>query len=71
MELKDILEKYKKGDLNLTEALEKIPKHGIEEIEYATIDTERQGRTGLPEVIYASGKTVEQVRQIAKRMYEK
>ena len=70
MDLKDILEKYKNGDINLTEALEKIPKHGIEEMGYATIDTERKGRTGLPEVIYASGKTVEQVRQIAGRMYE-
>ena len=38
---------------------------------FATIDTDRQRRTGLPEVIYASGKTVDQVKQIATRMYQK
>ena len=71
MELKEILQKYKEGEIDLTEALEQLPKRGIEEMGFATIDTDRQHRTGLPEVIYASGKTVEQVRQIAERMYQK
>jgi hypothetical protein len=71
MELKEILEKYKHGEIDLVEALERLPKRGIEEMGFATIDTDRQHRTGLPEVIYASGKTVEQVRQIAERMYQK
>jgi len=71
MELKEILQKYKEGEIDLTEALERLPKRGIEEMGFATIDTDRQHRTGLPEVIYASGKTVEQVRQIAERMYQK
>ena len=38
---------------------------------FATIDTDRLHRTGLPEVIYASGKTTEQVRLIAERMFSK
>lgn len=71
MDLKDILEKYKSGDIDLTEALEQFPKRGIEEMGFATIDTDRQSRTGLPEVIYASGKTVEQVQQISERMFLK
>ena len=70
MSPKDILEKYKNGEMNLTEALEHFPAKGIEEMGFATIDTDRQRRTGLPEVIYASGKTVEQVCQIAERMYQ-
>lgn len=71
MSPKDILEKYKNGEINLPEALEQFPKSGIEEMGFATIDTDRQSRTGLPEVIYASGKTIEQVQQIAERMHQK
>lgn len=71
MDPKDILEKYKNGEIDLPEALEHLPKRGIEEMGFATLDTDRQRRTGLPEVIYASGKTVEQVQKIAERMYQK
>jgi len=71
MSPKDILEKYKNGEIDLEEALERFPDRGIEEMGFATIDTDRQRRTGLPEVIYASGKTVEQVKLIAERMYQK
>ncbi len=71
MSPKEILEKYKKGEIDLPEALSQFPDKGIEEMGFATIDTDRQKRTGLPEVIYASGKTVEQVQQIAERMYQK
>lgn len=67
----EILEKYKNGEMSLPEALEHFPDRGIEEMGFATIDTDRLSRTGLPEVIYASGKTVEQVKQIAERMYQK
>ncbi len=71
MDPKDILEKYKNGEIDLTEALERFPDRGIEEMGFATIDTDRQRRTGLPEIIYASGKTVEQVKLIAERMHQK
>ncbi|WP_299582554.1 nickel pincer cofactor biosynthesis protein LarB [uncultured Sunxiuqinia sp.] len=71
MSPKELLEKYKKGEISLTEALEHFPDRGIEEMGFATIDTDRLSRTGLPEVIYASGKTVEQVSLIAERMYQK
>jgi NCAIR mutase (PurE)-related protein len=69
MDIKDILENYKNGKLNLDEALKNIPTQGIDEMGFATIDTNRLQRTGIPEVIYASGKTTEQVAQIAQRMY--
>ncbi|WP_423130559.1 nickel pincer cofactor biosynthesis protein LarB [Gaoshiqia sp. Z1-71] len=71
MELKDILEKYKQGEIELVDALERLSGRGIEEMGFATIDTDRQHRTGMPEVIYASGKTAEQVCLIAERMYQK
>lgn len=70
MTLTDIFEKYKQGDLDLPEALQMVSNHGVDEMGFATIDTDRKHRTGLPEMIYAAGKTTEQVRQIAERMYQ-
>ena len=71
MNPKEILEKYKNGEIDLVEALKLLPARGIEEMGFATLDTDRQHRTGIPEVIYASGKTKEQVQQIAERLYQK
>jgi NCAIR mutase (PurE)-related protein len=71
MTLQELLEQYKNGDLGLPEALKQLSSRGIEEMGFATIDTDRIRRTGLPEVIYASGKTTEQVAQIAQRMFDK
>ncbi len=69
MKIKGILKQYKSGEINLNEALQGLSNRGIEEMGFATIDTDRLRRTGMPEVIYAQGKTVEQVVQIALRMY--
>jgi pyridinium-3,5-biscarboxylic acid mononucleotide synthase len=71
MEIKDILNQYKSGNLNLNEALQSISNKGVEELGFASIDTDRLRRTGIPEVIYAQGKTAEQVALIAERMYSK
>jgi pyridinium-3,5-biscarboxylic acid mononucleotide synthase len=69
MDIKDILNQYKSGELNLNDALQSLSNQGIDEMGFATIDTDRQKRTGIPEVIYAQGKTIEQITQIAERMY--
>src|SRR5664279_388015 len=71
MDIRDILEKYKDGEMELVEALSHFTKRGIEEMGFANIDTDRLHRTGLPEVIYSQGKTTEQVRLIAERMVNK
>jgi len=71
MEIHDILEKYKTGEMEMVEALSLFTKIGIEEMGFANIDTDRLHRTGLPEIIYAAEKTSEQVRLIAERMYWK
>jgi len=71
MDIKGILDQYKSGELNLNEALQSLSNKGIEEMGFATLDTDRLRRTGMPEVIYAQGKTVEQVAQIAERLYNK
>jgi len=67
----EILEQYKSGNLELEDALRHLSGNGIDEMGFATLDTDRMRRTGLPEVIYSSGKTVKQVAQIAERLYLK
>jgi len=70
MTIQEILDQYKNGEIELTDALQQLSDRGIDEMGFATIDTDRLKRTGMPEVIYASGKTVEQVAQIAERMFQ-
>jgi hypothetical protein len=71
MDIREILEKYKAGEIELADALSHFTKRGIEDMGFAHLDTDRMHRTGLPEVIYAAGKTTEQVRLIAERLYQK
>ena len=71
MTLIEIFEKYKLGELEISDAIQMVSVHGVEELGFATIDTDRLHRTGLPEMIYAAGKTTEQVKLIAERMYQK
>ncbi|MBN1767843.1 MAG: nickel pincer cofactor biosynthesis protein LarB [Prolixibacteraceae bacterium] len=70
MTLEEILKRYKNGETELPETLQQLSNRGIDEMGFATIDTDRMHRTGLPEVIYASGKTTEQVAKIARRLYD-
>src|SRR5437868_14385483 len=52
------------------EAGEFISHLPVSDLDFARIDTHRELRTGLPEVIYCPGKTAEQVRAIAIAMLE-
>ena len=40
------------------------------DIDYATVDLDRERRTGFPEVVMGSGKRPDQIARIAKRIYE-
>lgn len=74
MEEKDILkllEQFKKGNLGQEEITERLMALGVESLGYAAIDTDRDRRTGIPEVIYSSGKTPGQVAEIALKMVER
>jgi hypothetical protein len=70
MEIRDILEKYKAGEMEMVDAIAHFNKRGIEEMGFAQIDTDRLRRTGFPEMIFAAGKSPEQVRLIAERMFQ-
>lgn len=69
--LKQILNSVKKGTVSVEEAARKLKHLPYEDIAIAKVDHHRRIRQGIPEVIYASGKTEEQVIAIANAMYAK
>lgn len=58
------------GQLDVEEALNRLRILPYEDLEFAKLDHHRDLRTGFPEVIYAPGKTPEQLTQIARSMAE-
>jgi len=70
-EIIQLLELFTKGDIKQEEIVERLSFPGVENLGFATIDTDRSGRTGIPEVIYSEGKTPEQVAEIAWSMQKR
>jgi NCAIR mutase (PurE)-related protein len=63
-----MLQCVRDGELRPEEAMERLANLPYEEAGFAKIDHHRRLRTGLPEVIYAAGKTAAQVGEIFFRM---
>lgn len=60
-EIRQLLENLKNGDISVDEALLKLKTKPFEDIGYAKVDTHRGIRQGIPEVVFGSGKTPEQI----------
>ena len=69
--IKKILSSVKSGSISVEGAVKKLKHFPYEDISFAKVDHHRHLRQGVPEVIFASGKTKEQVMSIAKAMYKK
>ncbi len=67
-ELRKLLEEVRGGQTTLDRALAHLKKLPFEDLGFAKIDHHRPLRQGFPEVIYARGKTPEQVAKIARGM---
>ena len=63
-----LLDRVAKGELDSAEALRQLALPDAESLPFATIDHHRALRQGFPEVVFAEGKTVEQVLAIATRL---
>ncbi|MCR4923174.1 MAG: nickel pincer cofactor biosynthesis protein LarB [Lachnospiraceae bacterium] len=70
MDIKDILERLSRGELEASQAELLIKKKPFTDLGYATIDDQRWIRNGVSEVIYAEGKSTEQIAGIIDRMKE-
>jgi NCAIR mutase (PurE)-related protein len=63
-----LLDRVASGELDSGEALRQLALPDTESMSFATIDHHRALRQGYPEVVFAAGKTVEQVLAIATHL---
>lgn len=66
--LQTLLKSYKLGKLSVEQVLEAFASDEADNLEFATLDHQRELRQGFPEVILCAGKTPEQVAEIAERI---
>jgi len=70
-EIKDLLEEYRAGKMPLDRAVQELKSLPYEDMGFAMIDHHRELRQGFPEVVYAEGKTKEQVLQIMQALLKR
>lgn len=70
MNIKDILEQVRSGELSTDEAMLRLKAQPFEDLGFAKIDHHRAIRQGAGEVIYGAGKTAEQIVGISKRLMD-
>lgn len=63
-----LLDRVACGEIDSKEALRQLSLPDAESLSFATIDHHRALRQGFPEVVFAAGKTVEQVLTIASHL---
>ncbi|HET9200398.1 MAG TPA: nickel pincer cofactor biosynthesis protein LarB [Dehalococcoidia bacterium] len=66
--LRELLERVQEGKTTASEAVEQLRVLPFEDLGFAKLDHHRALRSGSPEVVYAPGKSVEQLKAIAKRL---
>jgi len=70
MNVETILQKVAAGDMPVGEAAKLFGRQAKRELGFATVDTDRAKRQGVPEVILCEGKTAEQVIKIMQALID-
>jgi len=69
--IKSILKSVRSGKISLQEALDTLKHLPYEDLTFAKVDHHRHLRQGIPEVVFAEGKTEGEVIAIARALYRK
>ncbi len=69
-QLRTLLEQVREGAVDVDAALERVRHMPFEDLGFAKVDHHRALRHGIPEVVFALGKTPEQVVAIAARLLD-
>ncbi|MEW6162725.1 MAG: nickel pincer cofactor biosynthesis protein LarB [Nitrospirota bacterium] len=69
--IKKILESIKSGKLSVDAAFNKLKHLPYEDLSFAKVDHHRHIRQGVPEVVFAKGKKMEEIVAIARTMFRK
>src|SRR5262252_5896843 len=70
-QLRDLLERVRSGEVDVNAALARVQHLPYEDLGFAKVDHHRALRHGMPEVIFAKGKTPEQTAAIAEHLLQK
>lgn len=70
MDWESLLQNVRDGDVDVEAALQQIRSQAEIDLGFARIDVDRHRRRGLPEVIFSSGKTEQQVLEIVTALAE-
>ncbi len=68
-DVRALLREYKEGNISEESAVQRVCSIPFEDMGFAEVDHHREMRQGFPEVIYAEGKTKEQVLSILQSLY--
>lgn len=72
VELGEILESLKAGRITLSRAEKLLSLYSIEKVgRIARVDIDRQKRRGIPEIVFAQGKTALETRRIVEKIMSK
>ena len=63
-----LLNALRKKRVSVRYVLDKLKELPYQDLGFAKVDTHRHLRRGFPEVVYARGKTSEEIEKIAKRL---
>jgi NCAIR mutase (PurE)-related protein len=69
-QLRALMEQVREGSVDVESALGRLRHMPFEDLGFAKVDHHRALRQGMPEVIFAMGKTPQQVAAIAERLLE-
>jgi len=69
-ELEQLLNRVKEGEIETAEAARQLSAHGQTNLGFARVDLGRLSRCGIPEVVFAEGKDVDDIREISLRIIE-
>jgi len=69
-QVRALLESLRQGDVALDDVVERLARLPFVDVPGARVDTHRALRAGVPEVVYAPGKTPEQIREVVTALRE-
>ncbi|MEG9433477.1 nickel pincer cofactor biosynthesis protein LarB [Terriglobus sp. ADX1] len=67
--LLQLLRQLESGDITAEQTADKLASLPFEDLEFAKVDHHRSLRSGLPEVVFAAGKTAEETATILSRIH--
>jgi NCAIR mutase (PurE)-related protein len=70
-DLSKLLRSVRRGTTTEAKALERLRRLPFERVGHARIDTHREVRTGLPEVVFSPGKTDAHLVEIVRKLFQR